>query len=245
MDIWNTVTWTVARAGGLTAYTLLTLAVAVGLALSLRLQSPRWPRIINSELHNFLTLLATIFVGVHVLAVAVDPFTHFGWYEVLIPFQSHYSPVGMAAGILGLYLGLAIGLSTWLRPRIGYALWRKLHVLTLVLYGLVTLHGIVAGSDSRDWWGWGIYLASVALVGWLLLLRVRESSETAGTTSAGQRRAPGRVRATPVAPSPRAGAPGVNPRATASQAGQYPRQIQRPVSGEPPRRRDAQSAGIS
>jgi cytochrome b561 len=88
-SIWQTVTWDVARAGGFTAYVLLTLAVVAGLALSTKLQSPsRWPRLLNSELHNFLTLLSTIFVGVHVLAVWVDPFTHFGWNEVFIPFVS-------------------------------------------------------------------------------------------------------------------------------------------------------------
>ena len=35
--IWETVTWDVARAGGFTTYVLLTLAVAVGLALSTQL----------------------------------------------------------------------------------------------------------------------------------------------------------------------------------------------------------------
>src|SRR5260370_6864525 len=91
--IWETVTWDVARAGGFTAYILLTLAVVVGLALSTQFQSPsRWPRLINSELHNFLTLLSTLFLGVHVLAVIADPFTHFGLNELLIPLPSHYRP---------------------------------------------------------------------------------------------------------------------------------------------------------
>ena len=36
MSTWQTVAWTVARAGGLTAYVLLTLAVALGLALRRR-----------------------------------------------------------------------------------------------------------------------------------------------------------------------------------------------------------------
>jgi len=75
MSIWQTVTWNVARTGGFTAYILLTLAVAVGLALTMRLQSPSyWPRLLNSELHNFLTLLSVVFVGVHILAVWIDPF---------------------------------------------------------------------------------------------------------------------------------------------------------------------------
>lgn len=183
MSVWEAVTWDVARAGGLTAYLLLTLAVALGLALSLKLQSPRWPRIINSELHNFLTLLAAIFTGVHVLAVAIDPFTHFGLNEILMPFASTYRPFWMAFGIVGLYLGIAIGISTWLRPRIGYALWRRLHVLTLVLYGLVTVHGIATGSDTNTWWALGLYLASLAVVGTLFMLRMRKRTEAHSTAA--------------------------------------------------------------
>ena len=171
--IWETVTWDVARAGGFTAYVLLTLAVVVGLALSTQLQSPsRWPRLLNNELHNFLTLLSTIFLGVHVLAVVVDPFTHFGWNEILIPLASHYRPEWMALGIVGLYLGIAIGISTLLRKRIGYSWWRRLHVLTLGIFALAAIHGNGTGSDTQTWWALGIYLVSIVLVGALLCRRV-------------------------------------------------------------------------
>jgi len=178
MSLWETFTWDVARAGGFTAYILLALSVIWGLALTMHWQSGRWPRLINSELHNFLTLLALIFTGIHVLAVWLDPFTHFGWSEVFIPFVSHYRPLWMAFGIVGLYLGLAIGLSTWLRRWIGYAWWRRLHVLTLLLYGLVTIHGIATGSDTRTWWGMGIYLVSILVVGTLLWGRLIEPANS-------------------------------------------------------------------
>jgi predicted ferric reductase len=171
--IWQSVTWDVARAGGFTAYILLTLAVVVGLALSTQIQSPsRWPRLLNSELHNFLTLLSTIFLVVHILAVWIDPFTNFGWNEILIPLASHYRPAWMALGIVALYLGIAIGISTWLRPYIGYKLWRSLHVLTLGIFALATIHGIGTGSDTQTPWALSIYLVSIVLVGSLLCRRV-------------------------------------------------------------------------
>src|SRR5260370_27711720 len=171
--IWETVTWDVARAGGFTAYILLTVAVGVGMALSTQFQSPsRWPRLINSELHNFLTLLSTIFLGVHVLAVIADPFTHFGLNEILIPLASHYRPEWMALGIVGLYLGIAIGISTLLRKHIGYTWWRKLHVLTLGIFALAAIHGIGTGSDTQTPWALGIYIVSIALVGSLLCKRM-------------------------------------------------------------------------
>lgn len=171
--IWQSVTWDVARAGGFTAYILLTLSVIVGLALSTQIQSPsRWPRLLNSELHNFLTLLGTIFLVVHILATWVDPFTNFGWNEIFIPFASHYRPEWMAFGIVALYLGIAIGISTWLRPHIGYKLWRSLHILTLGVFALATIHGIGSGSDTQTPWALGIYLVSIVLVGSLLFRRV-------------------------------------------------------------------------
>ena len=186
--IWETVTWDIARAGGFTAYVLLTLAVVVGLALSTQLQSPsRWPRLLNSELHNFLTLLSTIFLVIHVLAVWIDPFTNFGWNEIFIPLASHYRPVWMAFGIVGLYLGIAIGISTWLRSLIGYKWWRRLHVLTLGIYIIATIHGIGTGSDTQTTWALGIYLVSIALVGSLLcrrILALRKGKHTKAPTHA-------------------------------------------------------------
>lgn len=169
---WSAVTWDVARAGGFVAYGLLTLAVALGLALSMRLQGANWPRLINSELHNFVTLLSLAFTIVHVLAVWLDPFTAFGWSEVFLPFVSHYRAVWMAFGIVGLYLGLALAASVWLRPYIGYEWWRRLHVLTLVSYLLVTVHGLTTGSDTRTAWAVFIYAASAFSIAALLWMRL-------------------------------------------------------------------------
>lgn len=183
MTVWEAITWNVARAAGFTAFGLLTLAVAVGLALSLKWQSPRVPRALNSELHNFLTLLSMVFVGVHVLAIAFDPFTHFGLADMLVPFVSTYRPVWMGLGIVALYLGIAIGISTWLRSRIGYALWRKLHVLTLGVYALAALHGIVVGTDTGSWWAITLYSASLLLVGTLVWQRCEKTVSSTQPTA--------------------------------------------------------------
>lgn len=172
MTLWQTITWDTARTAGFTAYVLLSLSVVLGLALSLQLQAPRWPRLINNELHNFVTLVSTVFVGVHVLAVWIDPFTRFSWYEVFVPFASHYRPIWMALGIVALYLGIAVGISTWLRPRIGYAAWRKFHAVTFVVYLLATAHGIAVGSDTRTIWAIALYAVSALVVGVLLLSRL-------------------------------------------------------------------------
>jgi predicted ferric reductase len=225
--LWQAVTWDVARAGGFTAYILLALAVIVGLALSTQLQSPsRWPRLLNSELHNFLTLLSTIFVGVHVLAVWVDPFTRFGWKDIFIPFLSNYRTIWMALGIVALYLGIAIGISTWLRPRIGYKLWRKLHVLTLVVFALATIHGLGTGSDTQTPWALGIYLVSIALVGILFCRRIFASPKK-------HKQVPAQPPARGVSAAPRSSSP-VRTAAAVQQRNARPQEGARMVA---PRRR--------
>jgi predicted ferric reductase len=171
-SIWSAVTWDVARAGGLVAYVLLTASVVLGLALSMRWQTPKWPRLITNDMHSYLTLLSFVFIGVHGLAVWIDPFTHFGWQDILIPFATSYRTAWVAAGIVGLYLMLAVWISTQLRPRIGYALWRRLHGLTLVVYLFSTVHGLGTGTDSKQAWALALYAGSVLLVGTLLIRRL-------------------------------------------------------------------------
>lgn len=172
MSVGETLAWTVARAGGLTAYVLLSLSVVLGLALSIRWQRPRWPRLITNDLHRFLTLLSLAFIVVHGLAVLLDPFMGFGWNEVLVPLMSHYRPLWIACGIVAGYLGLALWISSELRPYIGYVWWRRLHGLTFAVYVLTTVHGLATGSDTRTAWALALYGGSVAVVAALLCYRL-------------------------------------------------------------------------
>jgi len=172
MISWQAVTWDVARTGGFVAYTLVTVSVALGLVLSLRWRTRGWPRWASTDLHRYVTLLALVFTGVHTLAVWLDPFMSFGPGEVFVPLISHYRPIWMALGIVAAYLLLAIWLSERIQRLVGYGWWRRMHYLTFVVYGLVTVHGIAMGSDTRAPWGLAIYGSSVALVGALLAIRL-------------------------------------------------------------------------
>ena len=172
MTHWSTITWDTARAGGFAAYILLTLAVTAGLILRNRWQSDRWPRLITNELHGYLSLLGLVFIAVHVAALTVDPFTHFGLKAIVVPFASHYRPLWMGLGIVSLYLLLSVWLSTRLRRQIGHRLWRQIHLLALLVYAAATVHGLGAGSDTRTVWAMAIYALSVAVVGGLTARRL-------------------------------------------------------------------------
>ncbi len=149
MSTWSQITWDVARAGGFTAYLLVWASVMLGLALSLQWRNPRWPRFITNDLHKHITLLAIVFTGVHTLGAFLDPFMAFTPAEVLVPMLSHYRPVWMALGIVAAYLLIALHLTEYLRPLIGYRAWRALHTLTFLAFGLALVHGITTGSDTR------------------------------------------------------------------------------------------------
>ena len=71
------VVWLVARASGLVAFGLLTLSVWLGLAMSTRLLGPRRQKALFGW-HRTLVWTALSMVGLHVVAVLLDPVLHFG-----------------------------------------------------------------------------------------------------------------------------------------------------------------------
>lgn len=168
----QSLTWDVARTGGLVAYALLTASVAIGLTLSLGWRSPRWTRFVTNELHRFVTLLALVFVVVHGVAIAVDPFIKMSLGDILVPFLTSYRPAWVALGIIAGYLALAVYLSERVRGRVGYAWWRRFHALAFVAFVFALVHGIATGSDTRTPWALGLYFGSLGLVGFLLVLRL-------------------------------------------------------------------------
>lgn len=166
--------WFVARGSGMLAYILLTAVVVLGIAVSRRWHNERWPRMLVEATHRWLTITFFIFIAVHTVTVLVDPFTHFGLKDVLVPFGSYYRTIWLGLGVIATELGLAIGLSVFLRPLIGYRAWHILHLLTYVLFPLSLLHGIGTGTDTQETWATAIYALSVVLVFGVLIWRTMD-----------------------------------------------------------------------
>lgn len=165
-------TWYAARAGGLVAYALVTAAVIAGLLLTSRAPAGRSlvsPRPLTSrpltsraprglvtwrsrawvlDLHRFLGGLACAFTGVHLLAVLADDHEQFGLVELLVPLTATYRPVAVAWGIVAFYLLLAVELTSLVRGWLPHALWRRVHLTSLPLFVLSTVHLLTAGTDG-------------------------------------------------------------------------------------------------
>ena len=77
--------WYVTRASSVIAWVLLTGSVVLGILLSTRvmrkIDNPAWLQ----DLHRYVSGLALIFVGLHMVSLMLDDFVHFSLAELLIP----------------------------------------------------------------------------------------------------------------------------------------------------------------
>ncbi len=140
--------WYTARAGGLVAWALATASVVWGLLLSGRLTARRPKPAWVLDLHRFLGGLTVVFVGVHVLALWLDSFVHFGAAELFVPLASGWKPGAVAWGIVALYLLLAVEVTSLLQRRIPRRWWHAVHLTSFGLFGFATVHALTAGTDA-------------------------------------------------------------------------------------------------
>jgi hypothetical protein len=148
--IHGTLPWYVARSSGLVAWALLAGAVVWGLLMTSkavhRLVKNNW----LLDLHRWLGGLALTFTAIHVVAIMLDSYVHFGLTSVLVPLASTWHPVAVAWGVASMYLLAAVELTSLARRHIPKALWRRVHMLSFPLFVSATVHGLSAGSDARE-----------------------------------------------------------------------------------------------
>lgn len=166
------VLWYLTRMTAVSAYIVLTLSALLGLLRGVARTSGEHLSWVVDELHQ---VLATIFGGLvllHLITLYYHTFIPFSLVNFLVPGQQPYRPLAVNLGVLGLY-GLVIVLaSSWLRRRISYRVWRRLHFVSFATFVLVTLHGLLAGSDAGEPWMRAVYYGSSAAVGFLVLMRL-------------------------------------------------------------------------
>lgn len=164
--------WIVARAGGLVGYGLLTATVVLGILHSARtLRSV--PRFAIEHVHRFLSLTMTVFIVLHGLGLLLDQVVPFTLSQLVVPFTSDVAPIPVGLGVIAAELMLAIAVTNALRDRIGYRLWRTLHALAFPAWALATVHGVLSGTDSDQWWAMALYATASALTVGLLAWRLR------------------------------------------------------------------------
>ena len=140
--------WIVGRAAGITGYLLLVALVLTGLALSHPRRKHRLPVTVRIRLHTALATFTFVFVGLHIVVLATDSYAGVGLVGAVVPFGSHYRPAAVTLGVVGLYAGLAAGLTALFAGSIGSRVWWPIHKVAIVSLVLIWAHSLWAGTDT-------------------------------------------------------------------------------------------------
>lgn len=168
----GTASWDAARASGFAGYLLLWGSTLSGVAVYMRFRLGGHSLAIPFEAHRILSTLALSFVGVHVVALLLDPVVPFRFVDALLPFTSAYRPFQVGLGVIGLWLLVAVLASTALAARMPYSVWRRIHYLSFPCYVLALVHGIASGSDSSGQFALIVYALTAGLLAGACVLRV-------------------------------------------------------------------------
>lgn len=173
----STLPWYVSRATGVVALLLMTAVVLLGLLVARNGKLPGLPRFAASGLHRNLSLVALVFVVLHVLTAVADGYVRIPLTATVIPLTSEYKPIAMSLGAVSLDLSLALIVTSLIRARLNPVLWRGVHLLAYLSWPLAWLHSYTSATDLRSGWLLGLAVASllavVAAAGWRLAAAAR------------------------------------------------------------------------
>jgi ferredoxin-NADP reductase len=182
--------WLSSRAAGIVALLCITASVGVGLAMAGRVS--RNPRLAKTllDVHQQTALAGLVAIAVHGITLLGDAYLKPGLAGIAIPFVIDHAPLWTGLGVTGGWLAAILGLTYWLRDRIGAARWRKLHRATILVYALSVAHTLGSGTDASQGWMRVLLLATGAPI--LFLFVVRLLPAKAGATGPAKPAASGR-----------------------------------------------------
>jgi methionine sulfoxide reductase heme-binding subunit len=146
----RTALWYASRATGVVSLLLLSLVVMLGMLVNRQGRLPGLPSFAVTGLHRSLSLLAVLFVAVHVATAVIDPYVSIGLAAVVIPFVSAYEPFWLGLGAVALDLVAVLVVTSLLRARIPRRFWRGIHWLAYAAWPVALAHGFGASPDLRS-----------------------------------------------------------------------------------------------
>jgi methionine sulfoxide reductase heme-binding subunit len=165
--------WITSRAAGVVALMASSAAVTLGLLMGGRFAKGRMSQL--RVTHESLALATIAAIVVHGGALLGDSYLSPSLADVTIPFVSGYERVWTTTGIVAGWMLVVLGLSYYVRGRIGVARWRSLHRFTALAWLLGVVHGLMEGTDAGTAWFLIATAAAVLPAGGLLVARLAES----------------------------------------------------------------------
>ena len=144
--------WYATRATGLVAFFLLTADVVLGVVTVVRYSSVRLPRFVTLGLHRNVSLLAVVFLTLHVLTTVVDSYTSIPLSAAFVPFNTDYRRFWLGLGAVAGDLLIALILTSLVRLRLGYRSWRVIHWLAYACWPIALMHMLGTGTDPATPW---------------------------------------------------------------------------------------------
>ncbi len=168
--------WSLLRATGVVAYLALAATVSSGALLGSR-YAPAWVvRAQQYGWHGLLSGFALILGSAHGVFLMVDGKYAQPLSALLVPGTSTFSPLTVGLGTLGLYaLALVYGSTLW-RKHLSLRVWRAVHLAAYPAFVLLTVHGLLIGSDHLGL----LYGSSIASVALTFGLRFSEETRKRG-----------------------------------------------------------------
>jgi len=156
--------WYATRAAGLVVMLLLTASLLLGLLTAGRFSSPAWPRFLTQGLHRNISLLALVFLTVHVGTTVIDTYTSISLTAAFVPFTSSYHRFWLGLGAIAADLLLALLATSLARHRLGHRAWRLTHWLGYACWPVAIAHGVGIGTDRHSTWVLGLTICCAVLV---------------------------------------------------------------------------------
>ena len=99
--------------------------------------------------HRNASLLAMVFLCVHIATALLDGFAPIRLIDVIVPFGSAYRPLWLGFGAVAFDLLIAVTITSLLRRRLGYRAWRATHWAAYACWPVALLHGLGTGATPR------------------------------------------------------------------------------------------------
>ena len=172
----STYLWYATRATGIVTLVLLTLTMVLGLVTTSRSRARNWPGFAQQELHRRISILAVVFLVIHVITSILDSYVHIGWLAVVVPFASPYARLWVGLGTISLDLMVAVFVSSLLRSHLQPRTWRGIHWLAYGSWPIALAHTFGLGTDSSEHWVIALGTLCVLSVGLAFLWRLRATA---------------------------------------------------------------------
>ena len=164
--------WDLSRATAIVGYLLMWGSIVWGLLITNKMgQQLGALTVIN--MHEFLSLLGLAFSFAHVAVLLGDQYIKYNALQLLIPFASvNYQQLWVGIGQIAFYLLIPVTFTFYIRRWIGYNAFRWIHFASFAMYSLVTIHSLLAGSDTKNPTMLLMYAGTGAIIFFLTAYRI-------------------------------------------------------------------------